>query len=732
MNSRNMDDLGKKVAFLQLFDNHDEWTIPHFPASSVGSYNKKQIMKTAFPDFASFLKFPGRMRLQSTGSISLAQRLRYLRPHYRRHLRQFAIGFLLLAATSLSAASIPYAMKLATDALLAEASVGTMSGFAALLVVLALINGAFRIAGRVHIFRIGRQIEYDLRNDLHRQLLRLDNAFFDRERTGDLVSRCTTDITSVRMFIGPGFLQISNAVMVYLTLLPIMMSLDPFLTLMALLPFPFVLVLTRLLTSRLYRLSRKVADRFGHTSGFVQESIAGMAVLRAHAQEDNWRHRFALAAQTLYTDQMRHARLQSLFAPVMMFSGGLGAWIILAVSGPEVASGRLTIGDFVAFSGYLAQLVWPTVGLGWILTVMQRGLVALERIGEILDRNPSIPANLPAANQASLPPVEAPPAPANLSLANRVSLLHDEASPAPANLPAANQASLPRVEAVPPVHEPFLHLDPPAGQDPAGRADTGSRPFRGRIQVEDLTFHFPGPAAPSPGNPILEAIHLDIQPGQFIGLAGRVGSGKSTLLNCLARLHPVPAGTIRIDGEDLMAIDEHRLRRHLAMVPQESILFSTTMRDNLLFGAPYAPEEKAWDVARRSHMAEEIRAFPAGMATLVGERGITLSGGQRQRTALARALVMDPNILLLDDVFSSVDAQTEATILEQIRRDNPHRTTLMVCHRVAALHDADQIVLLEHGRIAARGTHSELIVSSPLYQDLHHRMLRHEAMEALQ
>ncbi|MBF0154331.1 MAG: ABC transporter ATP-binding protein [Magnetococcales bacterium] len=631
-------------------------------------------MKTVFPAATSFLRSLTGRHLPASAAVSLSYRLRHLLPHYRRHLGKFGVGFLLLAATSLSAASIPYAMKRTTEALLARESATVMAGFALLLIVLALVNGAFRIAGRVHIFGIGRQVEYDLRNDLHRQILHLDNTFFDHERTGDLVSRCTNDITSVRMFIGPGFLQVCNTIMVYLTVLPIMAGLDPYLTLMALLPFPLVLLLARFLTGRLYRLSRTVADRFGHTSSFVQESIAGMAVLRAHAQEENWRDRFATTAQTLYIDQMRHARLQSLFAPLMTFGGGLGAWIILAMSGPEVVSGRLTIGDFVAFSGYLVQLVWPTVGLGWILTVLQRGFVALERIGRILDTKPAIPSTLAAASQPS----------------------------------------------------------PTTARDLSPEEAQRSLPFQGHVRVAQLTFHYPGTASSPRAAPILKGIDMELQPGQFVGLVGRVGSGKSTLLNCLARLYPVPAGSIHIDGMELGSIDEQRLRRHLAMVPQESILFSTTMQENLLFSMPDAPEERAWHVASRAHMDAEIRAFPSGMATLVGERGITLSGGQRQRTALARALALDPSILLLDDVFSSVDAQTEESILERIRQENRQRTTVMVCHRVAALHQADQIFLLDQGSIVARGTHAELIDTSPLYQDLHHTMLRHQALEALQ
>ncbi|MBF0624004.1 MAG: ABC transporter ATP-binding protein [Magnetococcales bacterium] len=597
------------------------------------------------------------------GSSLAAGRLRHLLPHCRRHVWGFVWGFLLLAATSLSAAVIPYTMKLATESLEDGAGGMAMGRFALLLILLALVNGLFRIWGRVHIFAIGRQVEYDLRAQYHASLLRLDTAFFGRERTGDLVSRGTTDITALRMFIGPGFLQVCNTLMVYATVVPVMAGLDAHLTLLALAPFPVALLTARLMTRRLYRLSRAVADRFGRLSGFVQEAVTGMAVIRGHAQEDNWRRRFDAEADLLYADHLRHTRLQGTFAPLMMFSGGLGGWIILAVGGPEVAAGRLTVGDFVAFSGYLALLVWPTVGLGWILTVMQRGWAAMERIGMVLDAQPATPV----------------------------------------------------------LADPGLAESAPPGH------------WRGEIQVAGLEFAFPVPVEPAaaPSRPILKSIHMTLPPGSFVGLAGRVGSGKSTLLNCLARLWPAPPGTVLLDGRPLESIPEDELRRNLLLVPQESILFSASMAENLLFGRPGGSEALAWQVAHQVALDQEIRTFPDGMATLVGERGITLSGGQRQRAALARALALDPPVLLLDDVFSSVDARTEETILDQVRTFSRGRTTLMVCHRVAALHAADSIYLLDEGRIVGHGPHHQLIEHSALYRDLHNRMARAEALEAL-
>ncbi|OSM04848.1 ABC transporter ATP-binding protein [Magnetofaba australis] len=597
-------------------------------------------------------------------------RIRHLLPYYRQHRWSFAFGFLLLAATSITAAGVPYLLKLATEAFEAGADGQIMLPYAAGMAGLALLHAGLRIAARLRIFGVGREVEYAVRDDYHAKLQELDAPFFAKERVGDLVSRGTNDITALRMFMGPGFLQVSNAAMAYTVTLPLMLALDPMMTLMALAPFPLVLFSARKLTQKLYRLSRAVADRFGDLSAFVQESVAGAAVVRAHAQEASWRNQFAEQSEILYQSHLEHARLQGLFQPMVMFSGGVGGWIILAYGGHRVAAGTLTIGDFVAFTGYLVLLIQPTVGLGWILTVMQRGLAAIDRISLVLNSHPTI-----------LPPQSAQ-----------------------------------------------SHKDAPL-------------PKQAAISVRALNFAYPSApnkdadaqsdAAPIDPPHALREINLEIPAGAFVGLAGRVGSGKSTLLKCMARLLPSARDAIAIDGSPLLDIPEARLRKLLTMTPQESFLFSKSVRENLLYGAPGAREELAWRVAEEAAFDDEIRQFPDGIESLVGERGITLSGGQRQRAALARALVMDAPILLLDDVFSSVDAHTEELILNKLQEQAGQRTIVMVCQRVAALHRADVIHLMEHGRIVDSGPHSELMARSALYRDLHLQLERVEALEAL-
>ncbi|GAB0058598.1 ATP-binding cassette, subfamily B, multidrug efflux pump MdlA [Candidatus Magnetaquicoccaceae bacterium FCR-1] len=576
-------------------------------------------------------------------------RLRHLLPLLAGQERALAIGFLLLVATNASAAAIPYLMKLATEDLMNRAPIDL---HLIALVGVALANAFFRVHSRTRIFGIGRDVEFALRARYHAKLLSLDLPFLERERTGDLAARAAADVSAVRMFVGPGFLQSSNVIMAYAATLPVMLGLDPVLTVLTLAPIPIVMGVSRLLTRRMYRLSRVVADRFGALSGFIQESISGIAAIHAHAREADWNHRFAAETDELSSAALRHAKLQSLFGPMVLLAGATGGFIILAHGGGQVAAGVLTMGDFVAFSGYLAMLIWPTVGFGWILTVMQRGLAALDRISGVLDAQP--------------------------------------------------------------------FLDPKIADAPPGSAR-----WQGAIRIRDLDFAF------KPGTPVLHGISMEIPAGGLTGLAGRVGCGKSALLQLLARLYPAPAGRVFLDDQDLATIPEAELRRELAMVPQESFLFSAPLLENLLLDREDPDRTRAGRALELAAMTDETTRFPKGIDTLIGERGITLSGGQRQRASLARALVGDPAILLLDDVFSHVDARTEERILDAIRAESRQRTVVLVCHRVAALKRADRIFLLDDGRIVASGDHATLLATSPLYRDLHDTMSRAEALEAL-
>ncbi|MBF0612561.1 MAG: ABC transporter ATP-binding protein [Magnetococcales bacterium] len=573
-----------------------------------------------------------------------------LLPYLKGHAWAFFWGFWLLALTNLTAAAIPYVMKHATDAITRHESVVP---FVILLLGLAGLIVLLRIRGRTHVFQIGRQVEFDLRRDYHNHLLQLDATYYDQARTGELVFRGTNDVLAIRMFIGPGFLQVSNTAMAYAITLPVMITMDPWLTLIALSPYPLVMLLARLLTKHLFRLSRQAADRFGELTSLVQESLVGMAVIRNHGQEKARLNLFENQLDRLHHSHSRHTNLQSLYNPLMMFGGGASTLLVVYYGGTLVAQGQLTVGDFVAFSGYLALLIMPTIALGWIITVIQRGLVGLDRLELLL----KVPKGVPLVE---------------------------------ANKGVARQ---------------------------------------GNLEVRQLSFAYPVKGEQA-GKNILENVSMEVQAGQFVGLVGKVGCGKSTLLHVLAKLYPVPDGTIFLDGEDINALAEEDIRATLAMAPQESLLFSLSVEENLLYGLNQGDSQLAWSLAKQVSLEEEIRRFPQQMQTLVGEKGITLSGGQRQRVALARALAMQAPVLLLDDIFASVDARTEAAILNALMQD--HTTTvIMVCHRVAALHQADIIHVMDEGRIIAQGNHAQLMAECSLYQELHNRMARAQALEEL-
>ncbi|MBF0186682.1 MAG: ABC transporter ATP-binding protein [Magnetococcales bacterium] len=627
-------------------------------------------------------------------------RLAVLLPHYRKNRFAFIMGFLLLVLTSLTAVSIPYLLKMGIDQL----SEATRNGLIEMwwivfaIIVLALLHAGFRIGSRYWIFSIGRRVEYDLRGRVLQTVQSLDQGYLDGTKIGDLTARGSRDVIALRMFMGAGFLQVSNALLIYAAVVPMMLSLDPVLAVAALSPLPLVLLGARLLTRRLYRYSRVVADRFGTVSGFVQESLAGIETLRNHARESHWQKRFDATADDLFKAHLDHARIQGAFAPLMVLAGGLGALVILFLGSERIVAGTMTIGDYVAFNGYLALLVMPTIGFGWILSVLQRGLAALDRLVELFDApvDPGLAGVLETSERSS-----------------RINTI---------NRPRSSEWSPPE------------------------------------IQVRRLTFSYnsPGHSVASAekadnSEPAIEEITLTLNPGSFVGLVGPVGSGKSTLLNVLARVRRPPDATVFLDGRDINDCSESELRALLSMAPQESHLFSASIRENLLYGVDNVlnqsaesdrlkqRDDLAWKMAHLSDFDEEIRSFPDGLDTLVGERGITLSGGQRQRATYARALAVDPAILLLDDIFSHVDAKTEFRMLERllgtvIGSDHTvaKRTLVLVSHRIETLKRADSILVMDKGHIVATGRYDDLLEKSPLFQSLHTAMQRKTAMESLE
>lgn len=569
----------------------------------------------------------------------------------RPELPGIVLGCVCLAVTNVLALAIPWLIKSAIDALRtlpAAIAHGRVVRDASAIIACAVVQAFIRTWSRVLIFNAGRNIEYGLRRDLFGHLCRLDAGFFRRHPTGDVMSRLTNDLGAVRMLFGPGLLNLFNTAFVYATTLVLLVRLSPRLTLWALLPYPALLAGARVFTRKMYRASRAIAEQLGTMSAAIQEDLAGIGVIKNYTLEAERGKAFRGLNDEYLKRSLALVRARGGLMPLFAGLGGLGTLVVLWAGGREVIAGRLSIGGLVAFNAYLVFLSWPTVALGWIIGIWQRGVASWVRVKELLAARPSV---ADAAEPAAA----------------------SEAEPSPA------------------------------------------------IDAREL-------AVSVDGKKLLDGVSFSLPAGGTLAIVGPTGSGKTTLVDALLRMQDVAPGMLRIGGRDVTTIPLHRLRTLTGYAPQDAFLFSATVAENIAFGrrGPIDPG-RVRQAAEAAGLGPDIAVLPEGYETLVGERGITLSGGQRQRVALARALAADPRILILDDSLSSVDAQTEREILTRLRPILAGRTSILVSHRVAAVKDADRILVLDRGRVAEQGTHGELLARGGLYASLYREQLAAEA-----
>jgi ATP-binding cassette subfamily B protein len=559
--------------------------------------------------------------------------LGFLGPYRGAVIWSFALAFGAIGATVL----IPFMTGEAINAIRSHHR-NALTTWAIVIAAAGLARLGLSVARRLVAGRVSLGVERDLRNHLYGHLQRLELSFFDRQQTGQLMSRATVDLQAVRFFLGYGLIFIAQSLLSILLAAVAMFLLRPELAALSLAPVPFVILIANRYGKHSRPALQEAQQRIAELTAEAEENISGIRVIKAFAQEERQLDRFRHSVTRVFAQQMTATKIQARYTPLISFLPNLGLAVILLVGGREVIAGTLSIGAFTAFYAYLLMLISPMRTLGYMLSAAQRATASGARIFQILDRAPRMTVT----------------------------------------------------EGAPPLPE-----------------------GRGQVSFTGVGLTFDGSH-----NPALHDVDLEVPAGETIALVGAMGAGKTALVSLLPRLYDVTAGSVKIDGADVREVDPVSLRNQIAVVTDDPFLFSATVHDNIAYGRPDATREEVEQAARATQADSFIQSLPRGYETLIGERGLTLSGGQRQRIAIARAIVADPRILILDDATSSVDASTEQEIKLALREVMAGRTTFVVAHRLSTIALADEIVVLADGTVAARGTHEQLLESSPLYREI--------------
>jgi ATP-binding cassette, subfamily B, multidrug efflux pump len=595
--------------------------------------------------------------------------LRPLFPYLRKYWRGYLVGAVSVLLTNIIWVQFPRVIQAVTNDLNDRHLHRTLVFYAALLVGIAVAKGVFQFLTRWILIGISRDIEFDLRNDMFRHLESLSYDFYQQTRTGDIMARATNDLNAVRMLLGPAIMYSANTIVFTILALYYMIGISPKLTLWAFLPLPIASVVVQYFGKQIHERFERIQAMFSEISARVQENLSGARIIRAFAQEEAEISGFERDNTEYINRSLKLVRLMGMLWPTLETMLGIAIAIALWVGGQEVLHGNIKVGAFTAYLMYMFQLTWPVIALGWVINIFQRGTASMGRISQIMQVQAEIK------------------------------------------------------------------------DEPALLRFADGQPIRGDIEFRNLTFAHPREAKPNggdglvlshePGKPVLKGINLKIPAGTSLAIVGPTGSGKSTLVQLIPRIYDAQPGMVLIDGRPIREYPLAWLRRNVGFVPQETFLFSDTIRENIAFGTENASDEEVRNAATIARIADEIEAFPDRYLTMVGERGLTLSGGQKQRTAIARAVIRDPKILVLDDALASVDTQTEDYILNHLREVMKGRTTIFISHRVSTVRNADKIAVLHDGQIVEYGTHDELIARNGYYTDLHNKQLLEEELETV-
>ncbi len=560
----------------------------------------------------------------------------YLRPHWR----QTTLGVGSLLIVNGVGVYIPLLIRNIIDKVRVTFSFNQVLQYVALIIVLSSVMWGMRMVSRIALFGVGRQVEFDLKQKIFQHLLKLEPSYFAANTAGDLINRATSDVDNIRRLLGFAVLSLANTVFAYALTLPVMLSISVELTLAAIAPYPFMLILVQLFSDKLRDQQQLVQEELSDISEQIQEDMSGMALIKIYAQEQNERRAFRQLNQQLFEANLLLGKTRNTLFPLVGGLAYVSLLLLLWLGSGKISSGAITVGDFLALLIYVERLVFPTTLLGFTITAYQRGEVSIDRIESILTVTPKIQDS-------------------------------------------SNEIYLPREQ------------------------------VKGQLQAHNLSYTYPGATTPA-----LKDVNFTIEPGETVAIVGAIGSGKTTLANALPRLLDIEAGQLFLDGNDITQVKLADLRNCIAYVPQDSFLFSTTIKNNIRYGDPLSEQPEVENMAKLAQIHQEILNFPQQYQTIVGERGITLSGGQRQRTSLARALLVDAPVLILDDALSSVDNQTATQILKNLSEGTQRKTVVFISHQLSAAAAADRILVMERGQIVQSGTHAELLQQPGVYRSL--------------
>ncbi|MCL5070375.1 MAG: ABC transporter ATP-binding protein/permease [Actinobacteria bacterium] len=598
-----------------------------------------------------------------------------LSKYFKKHKLVLTGSVLYILFTNLIGLLIPWILKLAIDSIgkLPHSQVQLIK-YGLMLLAVSAVEGVLRFYMRKLLIGVSRKIEYSIRADFFSHFQKLDSSFFENNRTGSIMALITNDLDAVRNFLGPGLLNLFNTIFIFISTLIVMFLINVKLSFYSMIAFPILPLLVWWLSSKLYERFKISQEQYASLSARTQESLAGIKVVKSFTQEKNEKDTFSDLNREYIKKNMAFAKIRSIFWPAMIFIGGIGIMVVLLVGGKQVIAKVLTLGQFVQFSAYIGSITWPLISLGWVINLIQRGSVSMGRLNNVFKIKPSI-------------------------------------------------------------------TDPPK--------PSGVRHLNGNIIFKNVFFKYPQYQSYEAANEdnkkndsisndwILRNINFEIKGGTQVGIVGFTGSGKSTIVNLIPRLYDPQEGYLTINGHNLKDLNLAMLRSNIGYVTQEPFIFSKTIKENIQFGreelfASLSPDEiehKVLQASKVSHLHEDVLSFPDGYATIIGERGVTLSGGQKQRLAIARAIIIEPRILILDDSFSSVDTNTEELILNDLKEKTGNLTRIIISHRISTIKDSDLILVLDEGQITETGTHSQLLKSCGIYQKLYQRQQLSEKLD---